>query len=109
MSADQLGARPQIQVIGVGQQDADAEILGQVARAQPLDGGLRAHRHEHGGFDGAVRAYAARPPARASPGTRQPLRIISIISVTGYITSKLFSHFGGPWPLTGWLPHREVR
>ena len=42
-------------MIGVGQQDPDAEILGEVALGEAFDGGLRADRHEDGGFDGPVR------------------------------------------------------
>ena len=49
-------------MIGIRQQDADAEVLGQVALAETFDGGLRAHRHKYGGFDGAVsRVEQSRP------------------------------------------------
>jgi len=53
--ADNLMPRAQIKMIGVGQQDLHAEIVGQVALAEAFDGGLRAHRHEDRGLDGSVR------------------------------------------------------
>ena len=52
--ADELVPGAQVEMIGVGQQDADAEIFGQVALGEPFDRGLGAHGHEDGGFDGAV-------------------------------------------------------
>jgi hypothetical protein len=42
---------PQKQVIGVGQQDADAEILVEIARTEAFDCRLRTDRHENGRFD----------------------------------------------------------
>ena len=53
--ADQFVPGPQKQVIGVGEQDADVEVVQQVALRQSLDGRLRADGHEDRGFDGAVR------------------------------------------------------
>ena len=52
--ADQLVAGAQVKVVGVGQQDADAEFFGEVALGQALDRGLGADGHEDGGFDGSV-------------------------------------------------------
>ena len=50
-----LVAGPQEQMIGIGQQDLDAEILGEVALGESFDRGLRADRHEYRRFDGAMR------------------------------------------------------
>ena len=47
-------AGAQEKMVGVGQQDADAEIFGEIALGQSFDGGLRADGHEDGRFDGAV-------------------------------------------------------
>ena len=44
-----------VEVIGIGQQDLDAQILGQVALGEALDGSLRTDGHENGSFNGAVR------------------------------------------------------
>ena len=52
--ADSLMPRAQIKMIGVGQQDLDAEILGQVALAEAFDRSLRPHRHEDRCLDGPV-------------------------------------------------------
>ena len=46
---------PQVEMIGIGQQDLHAEIFGQVALRESFDRGLRADRHEHRRFDGPVR------------------------------------------------------
>ena len=51
---DQLRARPQHQVIGVGEDDLRA-CLAQFFRRDAFDGGLRADGHEDGRRDGAVR------------------------------------------------------
>ena len=53
--ADQFVAGAEEQVIGIGEQDLDVEILGEVALGQSLDRGLRADGHEDGRLDVAVR------------------------------------------------------
>jgi hypothetical protein len=50
--ADELVAGAEEEMVGVGQQDFDAEIFGEVALGESFDGGLGADRHEYGGFDG---------------------------------------------------------
>ena len=52
---DHLVPRPQVEMIGIGQQDRYPQIVLQIPLHQPLHGGLRPHRHEHGRFDHAVR------------------------------------------------------
>ena len=42
-------------MIGVGKQDFDVEIGGEVALGEPFDGCLGADGHEYRGFDGSVR------------------------------------------------------
>jgi hypothetical protein len=54
-AADQLMTGPQEQVIGVGQQDANVQVLGQIPLSQTFDGGLRSHGHEYGRVDGSMR------------------------------------------------------
>src|ERR1019366_9183813 len=44
-----------VEVVGVGQQNGDAQIFGQVALGQAFDCGLRADGHEYRRFDDAVR------------------------------------------------------
>ena len=46
---------PQVEMIGVGQQDLHAEIFGEVALREPFDRRLCAHRHEDRRLDRAVR------------------------------------------------------
>jgi len=41
-------------VVGVGEEDGDGEIVGEVALAKSFNRGLGADGHENGGFDGAV-------------------------------------------------------
>ena len=53
--ADEFVPGPQVEMIGVGQQDLHAEIFGQVALGEPFDRGLRADRHEDRRLDGPVR------------------------------------------------------
>ena len=65
--ADQLVAGAQEQVIGVGQDDLGIEFVCQIALHDAFDGGLRAHRHEDGSFDDAVRGVDA-AGARAGVG-----------------------------------------
>ena len=48
------GARAQIKMIGIGQQDPRIQFVGQFARRQAFYGGLRPHRHEDGSFDNTV-------------------------------------------------------
>ena len=67
-------AGPQVEVIGVGQQDADAEVVREVALREAFDRGLRADRHEDRGFDGSVRQYAAGRRGRGCEDTRPGLR-----------------------------------
>ena len=65
-AADELVAGPQVEVIGVAEDDRGAAVE-QVAAAQSLDGCLRAHRHEHGRVDDAVRGFQA-PEAGLAAG-----------------------------------------
>ena len=51
---DQLGARPQVEMVGVAQDQAGAQLV-QVARGQRLDGRLRADRGKNGCLELAVR------------------------------------------------------
>ena len=67
MLADQLVAGPQVEMVGVGEQDPHAQVLRQVALGQALDGGLRAHGHEYGRLDGSMRGMQQ---ARAGAGVR---------------------------------------
>ena len=56
--------RPQIKVIGIGQQDAHAQLIRQIALRKPFYRGLRPHRHKRRGFHDAVRGFqkaGARP------------------------------------------------
>ena len=48
-------AGTEVEVVGVGQQDRNAEIFGQIALGEPFDRGLGADRHEDRCFDGPVR------------------------------------------------------
>ena len=41
-------------MIGVGEEDLNAEIFSEIALGEPFDCGLRADRHEDRRFDGAV-------------------------------------------------------
>ena len=52
---DEFVPGAQVKMIGIRQQNRHAEIVGQVALRESLDGGLGADRHEDRGFDGAVR------------------------------------------------------
>lgn len=52
---DQLRPGPQIQVIGICQQDAKVELLDQIPGRQAFHAALRAHRHEHRRLDHSVR------------------------------------------------------
>src|SRR5205823_5251891 len=65
--ADKLGAGTQEQVIGVRQQDLDAQLFGEVALSEAFDGGLGADGHEYRRFDRAVRGVE---PAGARAGLR---------------------------------------
>ena len=61
---DQLVARPQQQVIGVGEDDLGARIL-EVAMPNRLDRALRADRHERRRLDDAVRRLELAEARRA--------------------------------------------
>ena len=52
---DELVAGAQIEVVGVGEEDGDAKVVGEIALRESFDGGLGADGHEDGGFDGSVR------------------------------------------------------
>ena len=47
--------RPQIQMIGIGEDDLRVQIAKEIARENPLDGRLCTDRHEDRGFNVAVR------------------------------------------------------
>jgi len=66
-TADEFMAGTQVKMIRIGQQNADAQVVGEVALGEPFDGGLRAHRHEDRGFNGAMRRVKQ---ARARAGMR---------------------------------------
>ena len=55
-------------MIGIGQDDARVQVLEQLARRHAFYGALRADRHEHGRFYGAVLGVQ-QPGARACVGT----------------------------------------
>ena len=42
-------------MIGVGEQETNAQVFAEIALGQPFDCGLRAHGHEDRCFDGSVR------------------------------------------------------
>ena len=63
MRRDHRGAGAEVQVIGIGEDDPRAELC-ELARRHRLDRGLRAHRHEAGRLDLAVRRGEARDPRR---------------------------------------------
>ena len=65
-TADEFVAGPQVEVIGVAEDDRGAAVE-QVAGTQGLYGCLRAHRHEHGRVDDAVRRFQA-PEAGLAAG-----------------------------------------
>ena len=48
-------AGAQIKVVRIGQNNPRSQFVGELALVESLDGSLRAHGHEHGSFDGAVR------------------------------------------------------
>ena len=64
---DRLVPRPQIQMIGVAENDLGVEIVDQIPRQQALDGGLRPDRHEHRRLDVAMRRVQY---PRPRPGMR---------------------------------------
>ena len=51
---DSIGSRPQVQMIGIGQDDLRAEVF-QIPMRYGLDSTLRADSHESGRVDNAVR------------------------------------------------------
>ena len=57
-AADELVAGPQVEVIGVAEDDRGAAVE-QIAGAQGFYGRLRAHRHEYRRVDDAVRRFQA--------------------------------------------------
>src|SRR6185437_1992632 len=69
--ADEIMPRPQIKVIGVGQDDLSAQGL-ELALGHGLDRGPGADGHEAGGLDRAVRQVeASAPPSRAAGEQRK--------------------------------------
>ena len=88
--ADDRRTGPHIQVIGVGQDDACAQVFGEIAFAEPLDGSLRAHRHEDRRFDGAVGGVQ-------EPGARPRVRAL------GHHFEGDFRHCGKPYHSIGLL------
>ncbi len=56
--ADGLDSRTQIEVISVAEKNLNPEFLENILR-HGFDGSYRAHGHEHGGLDGAVRRAEA--------------------------------------------------
>jgi len=59
--------RPQIEMIGVAENDLRVEVVDQIPRQQTFDGGLRPYRHEHRRFDIAMRRVQN---PRPRPGMR---------------------------------------
>src|SRR5581483_107862 len=51
--ADQVDSGPEVKMIGIAEQDLDAESFEHILR-HAFDGGLRTDRHENGRFNGAV-------------------------------------------------------
>jgi len=60
-AADSLMARPQVEVVGVAEDDLRAQLFEHVL-GDGLDGAGRAHRHEDRRLDGAVRQMKLPPP-----------------------------------------------
>ena len=54
-AADGFVAGAEIEVVGVGEEDFDAEVVGEVALVESFDGGLGANGHEDRGLDDTVR------------------------------------------------------
>jgi len=54
-AADGFVAGAEVEVVGVGEHDFDAEVGREVALVETLDGSLRADGHEDRSFDGAMR------------------------------------------------------
>ena len=52
--ANLVNAGPQIEMVGIAQQDLYAQFFQQILR-DTLDGRKRANRHEYGGFNFSVR------------------------------------------------------
>ena len=51
---DELVAGAWVEMVGVGEEDLDAEVFGEIALGESFDGGLGADGHEDGSFDFAV-------------------------------------------------------
>ncbi len=58
-----LGPRPQVEVVGISQNDLRPDLLPQVAVKNPFDAPHRPHRHENRGAD-----FAVVGPKGARPG-----------------------------------------
>ncbi len=63
--ADEIGPGADIKMIGIGEQDFDAEVVREVALVEAFDRGLGTDGHENRGLDGAVGSVEN---ARASAG-----------------------------------------
>ena len=59
-----LDSRTQVKMIGIAEKNLDAEFFENVLR-HGFHRRRRSHRHEHGGFDLAVRSEQSAPRARA--------------------------------------------
>src|SRR5579872_3634970 len=82
-------------MIGVGQQNLNAQVFGQVALRQPLDRSLRSHGHEHRSFDGSVSGVeqaGARPCAGAlGDYFKRDLRQPSIVTVDSICATDAYA------------------
>src|SRR5438876_7688656 len=52
---DQLVAGPEVEMIGIAEDDPGIQLVGQIALGESLDGALCSDRHEYGRFDIAMR------------------------------------------------------
>ena len=66
-AADQLMAGPDVEMVGVAEDDLGAQLL-EVFRGHALDRGLGAHRHEDRGLHRAVQGAHLAAPGRAIAG-----------------------------------------
>ena len=105
--ADQLVAGPEMQVVGVAEQDLGAEVA-HLVRVQRLHGPLRADRHEdgrahlpvrgpqHPGAGSPVgRLYLEDRPHRATPSGQTKGQETETFSPQARLQATFFS---GPWP-----------
>jgi hypothetical protein len=76
----QIGARPQVQVVGVREHQAGTDFL-ELGRRYGLDGGLRAHRRENGRGNIAVRRVKNAGAGAAVAGEQIKLEGLGCVQV----------------------------